>query len=103
MNTAIEDIQLTLIARGNLIERLPENINHIQADLTLVIITCIEFCLNKYWDCVINWNIYNKEQAIRDIDIFKQNTKKYLYISSTAIYGDVSHPINEETKIYNTI
>ena len=100
---ASKGYQLTLITRGNLIKRLPENVNHIQADFNHRNNNLYKFCSNKYWDCVINWNIYNKEQAIRDIDIFKQNTKKYIYISSTAIYGDVLHPINEETKIYNTI
>ena len=95
--------QLTLITRGNLINRLPSKVHHIKADFNNKNNNLHRFCSNEYWDCVINWNIYNKNQALRDIAIFKQNAKKYIYISTTAVYGDVSHPINEETDVYNKL
>ena len=56
--------------------------------------------LDNYYDFVINFNIFDEEQSLRDIDIFKDKTKKYFFISSTAIFAD-EDIINENTSKSN--
>ena len=95
--------KLTLITRGNRTERLPDDVKHITADFNYINQDLYKYITRNLWDCVVNWNIYNKDQALRDIRLFNGRIKKYYFISTTAIYGQINRPINEEIEIYNTI
>lgn len=56
---------------------------------------------NNY-DVIINFIVYNQNQALRDITYFK-NKKiiKYYFISSTSIYKESKSKINEQSRVYD--
>jgi nucleoside-diphosphate-sugar epimerase len=96
-------VELTLITRGNKVKRLPANVEHIKADFNKSFLNLRSQLCSTKWDAVINWNIYNRGQAARDIEYFYNITSKYYFVSTTAIYGKIDEPINENTKVYNTV
>ncbi len=53
---------------------------------------------SDYYDFVINFNIFTKEQALKEIEIYRNITEKYFFISSTAIFDD-KEIINEKSKL----
>ena len=60
--------------------------------------------LDKYnFDVVVNWINFVPEHILADLDIFSNNTKQYIFISSASAYQKpVQHlPITEETPLIN--
>ena len=59
---------------------------------------------DQYFDAVVNWIAFKPEDIARDIDLFRDRTGQYIFISSTAAYQrPPSHPvITESTPLYNT-
>ena len=57
------------------------------------------------WDSVVNWIAFTKEDVERDINLFRNKTKQYIFISSASVYQKPpSHPvITESTPLYNPI
>ena len=55
------------------------------------------------WDAVVNWIAFNVNDIERDIDLFSNKTKQYIFISSASAYQKPpSHPvITESTPLYN--
>ena len=55
------------------------------------------------WDVVVNWIAFVPEDIERDINLFKDKTKQYIFISSASCYQKpLSHPvITESTPLKN--
>jgi len=57
------------------------------------------------WDCVVNWIAFTPDDVERDINLFRNKTKQYIFISSASIYQKPpTHPvITESTPLYNPV
>jgi nucleoside-diphosphate-sugar epimerase len=55
------------------------------------------------WDSVVNWIAFSVNDIERDINLFSNRTKQYIFISSASAYQKPpSHPvITESTPLYN--
>ena len=50
---------------------------------------------DTFFDCVIDMCLYNTSQAVITTDILKNNTHKYIFISSIAVYDNTDiYPIS---------
>ena len=58
---------------------------------------------NHRWEVVVNWVAFTKEDVIRDIDLFKNRTSQYIFISSASAYQKppLNYIITEETQLEN--
>lgn len=58
---------------------------------------------NHKWDVVVNWIVFAEDEIKRDIELFKNKTKQYIFISSASVYQKPPlHPvITESTPLYN--
>ena len=58
---------------------------------------------NHNWDVVVNWIVFTKDEIERDINLFRNKTKQYIFISSASIYQKPpTHPIiTESTPLSN--
>ena len=60
--------------------------------------------LNKHsWDVVVDWIAFTEKDVERDIKLFRNKTKQYIFISSASAYQKPpAHPvITESTPLYN--
>ena len=60
--------------------------------------------LSKHiWDSVVNWIAFEEKDIERDIELFRNKTKQYVFISSASVYQKPPvHPvITESTPLYN--
>lgn len=57
------------------------------------------------WDCVVNWIAFNEADIERDINLFRNRTKQYIFISSASVYQKppTHHVITESTPLYNPV
>lgn len=57
------------------------------------------------WDVVVNWIAFTPEDIERDIHLFKEKTKQYIFISSASCYQTpLRYPvITESTPLYNDL
>jgi nucleoside-diphosphate-sugar epimerase len=55
------------------------------------------------WDVVVNWIAFTESDIIRDIGLFRDKTKQYIFISSASAYQKpLTHPIvTESTPLAN--
>lgn len=55
------------------------------------------------WDAVVNWIVFTPQEIERDINLFHNKTKQYIFISSASVYQKPPlHPvISESTPLYN--
>lgn len=55
------------------------------------------------WDCVVNWIAFTPEQVQRDLDLFANKTRQYIFISSASCYQTpLQNPvITERTPLAN--
>lgn len=55
------------------------------------------------WDAVVNWIAFTEKDIERDINLFRNKTRQYIFISSASAYQKPpSHPvITESTPLYN--
>jgi nucleoside-diphosphate-sugar epimerase len=93
---------LSIFTRGTSPRPLPSGAKIIQGDINDR--GGIEELLrNNHFDVVVNWIVYEPNQAQRDIDLFHGKVGQYVFISSASAYQKpVNHlPITEETPLDN--
>ena len=58
---------------------------------------------DHHWDAVVDWIAFNVNDIERDINLFRNKTKQFIFISSASVYQKPpSHPIiTESTPLYN--
>ncbi len=76
--------------------------SHIQADINDP--KQIESALKRHqWDVVVNWIAFTQSEVERDIVLFRNRAKQYIFISSASAYQKppTSYIITEETPLEN--
>ena len=56
-----------------------------------------------HFDCIVNWIVFHPDQIRRDIELFRDKCKQYIFISSASAYQKpLTHPIiTESTPLAN--
>ncbi|MFC1903345.1 NAD-dependent epimerase/dehydratase family protein [Chloroflexota bacterium] len=98
-----EGIDLWLVLRGTRDDRLCGKEHVIKGDIKKDYKSLKSTLANHTWDCVVDWVVFNEQDVLRDIEFFKDKTKIFIYISSTAAYEKPlpSPYVNELTPIGN--
>jgi len=97
-------IDLYLFNRGETTERgpLPEGAKVLIGDIHKP--DSIKAALeNHSFDVVVNWIVYEPKQIEKDLNIFRERTGQYIFISSASAYQTppVSLPVTESTVLDN--
>lgn len=95
-----QGMDVYLLVRGTRNHRANPKANILQGDIR----SDVSGLLNGHlWDCVIDFNVYDCEDVIRDIQLFKGKTKRFVYISSSSVYQKPTPTVyvNEQTPTGN--
>lgn len=97
--TAREKMDLYILNRGRNNDEVPEGVKIIIGDIRDVERTKEQLKGHKF-DVVVNWVAFEPEHVKADIEIFKDITKQYIFISSASCYQrPVSHYLITESTI----
>jgi len=77
--------ELYLLNRGTRKEFIPKGAKLITGDIRDTK-SCCETLKNHYFDVVVNWITFTPEHLKADIEIFKNKTDQYIFISSASAY-----------------
>lgn len=94
--------EICLLNRGSKACSLPDGVEVITADAYSA--DSMKQALNgRRFDAVCQFIAYDKEDVLRDIEMFRGNTSQYVFISSASVYNKPagSYIINEGTAISN--
>lgn len=94
--------EVWLINRGNRADTVPENVHQIVCDINDED-TVIKAIGDLRFDVVGEFIGFTVDQVERDVRLFKDRTKQYIYISSASAYNKpaASHIITEGTTLAN--
>jgi len=95
-------IELYLFNRGNSNEFLPRGAKVINGDINNLELA--KSLLDKHeFDVVVDWIAFTPEDIKRDIELFKNRTKQFIFISSASVYQKPleHYLITESTPISN--
>lgn len=96
-----EGTELYVLNRGNKNSNLGDNIKIILADINNFE-QSKEAIKDYSFDVVCNFIIFTKEQARNNIELFKDKTKQFIFISTVATYNhEVSCNCSEESELGN--
>ncbi|MFP4546797.1 MAG: SDR family oxidoreductase [Fidelibacterota bacterium] len=95
-------IDLYLLTRGKSFRPLPKGAKTITADINDK--QAVEKALGEQtFDVVVNWVVFSPDQIERDIELFRNRTSQYIFISSASAYqtppGNL--PVTESTTLAN--
>ncbi|NLM97308.1 MAG: SDR family oxidoreductase [Halanaerobiaceae bacterium] len=95
-------IELYLFNRGRNKEFVPEGAKVIVGDIR-DIKSSKEILRDYHFDAVVDWIVYTPEQARADLEIFKDMTDQYIFISSASVYQKppTDYLITESTPLAN--
>lgn len=79
---------ISILCRGTRNERIPKGVKIFTGDAYQLDDSVSQAIEKIDWDCVINWILYEPNQAQLDIKRFSKNTKRYFFISTTSVYDD---------------
>lgn len=89
-------VDLFVLNRGNHNESLPENISFIKGDINQTE-DMKEILKDHTFDCVINFIVWNEENARNNIEIFRDRTKQFIYISTVCVLNHETNCMVDET------
>ncbi len=95
-------IDLYLLNRGESPRPVPDGARVIRADIRDVTATRNALA-GKTFDAVVDWIAYTPDQVQNDIDLFRDRTAQYIFISSASVYQTppASLPVTESTPLDN--
>lgn len=95
-------MDITMINRGNHMDRIPEGVKLIKGDLDEVSVQ--EQIKDEYYDIVMNFVVYKPEAAERDIRLFNGKCSQYLVVTSACIYEKPvkAFPLTESACVANS-
>ena len=95
-------IELTLLRRGQRTADLPENVGTITVDVTDEA-AVVQALGNRTFDAVVDWIAFTPADVERDIRLFRDRTRQFIFISSASAYQrPVGHYlITESTPLAN--
>lgn len=93
---------LTLLNRGQSERPLPVGAKQIIADINQSELVS-QMLGEQTFDVVVDWIAFSPDQIERDIDLFRDRTRQYIFISSASAYQTPPRrlPITESTPLYN--
>jgi nucleoside-diphosphate-sugar epimerase len=95
-------IDLTLLNRGQRSADIPANVYTITADIAdeSAVSTALA---NRTWDSVVDWIAFTPNQIERDIRLFRDRTRQFVFISSASAYQRPvgNYLITESTPLVN--
>lgn len=95
-------MDLWLLNRGNHPERMPRGVGYLPADINDNS-TVKEILGKSEWDCVVDWTVMNADHACRDLSLFRERTRQFIYINSTCVYKSqpLGHRLVETDPLQN--
>ncbi|NJM05718.1 SDR family oxidoreductase [Candidatus Gracilibacteria bacterium] len=95
-----QGIELVLLNRGN--QPPPAGASVLKADIHNPA-DVAQALANQHFDVVVNWVAFTASDVERDITLFRERTRQYIFISSASAYQKpASHYlITEDTPLYN--
>lgn len=99
---AEQDIELTLLRRGQREASLPANVRSITADIHDEA-TADKALGNQKFDAVVDWIAFTPDHIERDIRLFRDRARQFIFISSASAYQKPSthYLITESTPLAN--
>lgn len=99
---ASRGLELYLFNRGQTSRPIPEGAHFMRGDMRERV-TAERILGDMRFDVVVNWINYLPEQIEADIELFRQRTEQYIFISSASAYQKPSAalPITESTPLDN--
>jgi nucleoside-diphosphate-sugar epimerase len=97
-----KNMELFILNRGNNKNLLPKEATLIKADISDR--ENLKVLLKYYtFDCVVNFIAFREEDIVKDIELFRNKTKQYIFISSASAYQkpSLNHIITESTPLIN--
>jgi len=96
------DDELFILNRGNNNDVLPSGATYLIGDINNEK-SIKELIKDYYFDTVVEWIAFTKEQVERDYRIFNGKTKQYVFISSASAYFKpiLKYPITEDIPLGN--
>jgi len=96
-----QGIDLYLLNRGYTERFVPQGVNHLYGDINDPAIG--ELLADHTWDAVVDWIAFTPDQVQRDIDLFREHTGQYIFISSASVYQTPPSnlPVKESTLLDN--
>lgn len=96
----LQGFDLYHLNRGTSIQEVP-GVKTLQGDINDAITQSL--LSNHHWDAVVNWIAYSPADIERDLVLFRDKTRQYIFISSASCYQrPVRHPlITESTPLAN--
>ena len=95
-------IDLYLLNRGESNRATPDGAHVLRGDIRNL--DSAKRALTDYqFDTVVNWIVFTPEQARADVDLFRDRTAQYVFISSASVYQTppASLPVTESTPLDN--
>lgn len=89
-------VELFVLNRGNHNENLPDNISFIKGDINQTE-EMKEVLKDQFFDCVINFIVWNEENARNNIEIFQNKTRQFIYISTVCVLNHETNCKVDET------
>jgi nucleoside-diphosphate-sugar epimerase len=97
-----QGIDLTFLNRGKSSRPTPAGVEVIHGDINDL--SSVKAALGKRkWDVVVNWIAFHPSQVERDLELFRDRTNQYVFISSASAYQTppASLPVRESTPLDN--
>jgi len=93
-------MDLFLLNRGQTDRPIPKGVQHILADIRQP--KTVQAALkDQHFDVVVDWIAYTPDHVQTDIELFRNRTGQYIFISTAAAYAPSSLPITESTILAN--
>ncbi len=95
-------VELYLLCRGKSVRPIPEGARVLQADIDDA--EAVRAALGDHrFDAVVNWIVFEPAQIERDLELFRDRTSQYVFISSASAYHKpvVRVPLVESTPLHN--
>lgn len=90
-----EDIELTIINRGNRFNKVPSQAEVLIAD-AFDVEKMTELLYDRFFDVVVHFVIFDPHQAEKSIQIFKDKMKQFIFISTVATYNREGRVVFDE-------
>lgn len=97
-----QGIEITLLNRGKSSRPTPDGVEVLHGDINDP--DSARAALgNRKWDAVVNWIAFHPNQIQRDLDLFRDKTDQYVFISSASAYQTppTNLPVRESTPLEN--
>ena len=96
-----QGIDLTLLNRGQTKRSVPEGVTLLHGDIDDPAVS--DLLADRIWDAVVDWIAYTPDHIQRDINLFRERTRQYIFISSASVYQTppASLPVTESTLLDN--